>query len=75
MLQKNILKLFLRDTILRERQEIVSTNSRVQKEGKEIMLGIYNDIVVKLFAPLLKTVNKQPDEQLESTDMLKLVSE
>ena len=51
---------FLRDIILKERQEIVRANPRGQKEGKESMLGIYNDIL-QLFAPLFQTVNKQPD--------------
>ena len=60
---------FLRDIILKERQEIVSANPRGQKEGKESMLGIYNDIL-QLFAPLSQTVNKQPDKHRDTTDCL-----
>ena len=65
---------FLRDIILKERQEIVSANPGGQKEGKESMLGIYNDIL-QLFAPLFQTVNKQPDQQRDTTDMPDLESE
>ena len=53
---KECTKTFLRETYLNERQEIVSTNPTGQKEGKEIMLGIYNDIV-RLFASRFETAN------------------
>ena len=66
---------FLRNTILKEKKnKIVSANPRSQKEEKEIMLGIYNNIV-KLFASLFETVNKEQDEQSDITDMSELESE
>ena len=37
------------------------------------MLGIYNS-TAKLFVPLFETVNKQPDEQPDTTDMPELES-
>ena len=37
------------------------------------MLGIYND-TAKLFVPLFETVNKQPDEQPDTTDVPELES-
>ena len=54
---------FLNSTIYKKRHEILKTNSRGERDKKEIILDIYNDIV-NLFAPLFSD-NKQPDEKTD----------